>query len=223
MRLHDEKTRQAHTMDYRRSCAHECAHRDDDRRLWTIQRLCCATAPAVTVSQPVQRDVTDYLEFTGTTQAVQHVEIRARVQGFLHSVHFEEATDVKKGDLLYVIDPRPFQAQVNKAQADLSRKLAELELAKANYQRIETLYRQKAAPQADFVQAKAARDTAQADVAAARAVLEEAKLNLDYTQVRAPINGRVGRNLVSCGQSGGSRRKYAFDHPGAIRPDLGVF
>ncbi len=163
--------------------------------------------PTVTVSQPVQRDVTDYLDFTGTTEAVQRVEIRARVQGFLQSVHFAAATDVKKDDLLYVIDPRPFQAQVNKAQADLSRKLAERELARADYQRIATLYKQKATPKADFVKAKAARDTAQADVAAARAVLEEAKLNLSYTQVRAPISGRVGRNLVSVGNLVGAGDK----------------
>ncbi len=160
--------------------------------------------PAVTVSQPVQREVTDYLEFTGNTQAVQHVEIRARVQGFLESVHFEAATDVKKGDLLYVIDPRPFKAQVNKATADLRRKQAEYTLAKENYQRLETLYKQKATPRADFVQARASRDTALADIAATKAVLEEAKLNLGYTEVRAPINGRVGRNLVSVGNLVGS-------------------
>ncbi len=161
--------------------------------------------PTVTVSQPVKRDVTDYLEFTGTTQAVQLVEIRARVQGFfLQSIHFEEATDVKKDDLLYVIDPRPFKAKANQAQADLSRSLAERELARENYQRIERLYKQKAAPRVDFVKAKAERDTSQAAVAAARAVLEEANLNLSYTEVRAPINGRIGRNLVSVGNLVGS-------------------
>ena len=155
--------------------------------------------PAVTVSQPVQHDVTDYLEFTGTTQAAQLVEIRARVQGFLQSVHFDSGTDVEKGDLLYVIDPRPFQAQLDAAQADLSRRQAALEQAQANYRRTEALYQQQAAPEVDFVEAKAARDTAQADVAAAQAVLEEARLNLGFTQIRAPIRGRVGRNLVSEG------------------------
>ncbi len=155
--------------------------------------------PAVTVSQPIQREVTDYLEFTGNTQAVEHVEIRARVQGFLESVHFEASTPVNKGDLLYMIDPRPFKAQVNKAQADLSRKQAEYALARENYQRLDKLYKQKAATRADFVQARAARDTALADIAAAKATLEEAKLNLSYTEIRAPISGQVGRNLVSVG------------------------
>ena len=155
--------------------------------------------PAVTVSQPVQRAVTDYLEFTGTTQAAQLVEIRARVQGFLQSVHFDSGTDVEKGDLLYVIDPRPFQAQLDKAQAELSRKQAAFERAQANYQRTETLYQQQAAPEVEFVEAKAARDTAQADVAAAQAVLEEVSLNLSFTRIHAPIRGRVGRNLVSEG------------------------
>jgi RND family efflux transporter MFP subunit len=155
--------------------------------------------PKVTVSQPIQRDVTNYLEFTGNAQAVQHVEVRARVQGFLQSIHFEEGTDVKKGDLLFVIDPRPFEARVSKAQADLSRKKAKLEKARADFNRIETLYRQKAAPKADYVQAKAARDTALADVDAAQAVLEENKLKLSFTRVTAPINGRVGRSLVSAG------------------------
>ena len=155
--------------------------------------------PTVTVSQPIEREVTNYLEFTGNTQAVERVEVRARVQGFLESVHFEASTPVNKGDLLYVIDPRTFEAQVNKASANLSRKQAEYALADENYQRIARLYKQKAAPKADFVQAKAARDIASADVSAAKAALEEAELNLSYTKVRAPISGQVGRNLVSVG------------------------
>ncbi len=155
--------------------------------------------PTVTVSHPIQQDVTDFLEFTGTTKAVELVEIRARVQGFLESVHFEAATDVKKGDLLFVIDPKPFKAQAYKAQAELKRKQATLTLAHENYQRTQKLYKQKAAPRVDFVKTKANRDTAQADVEAAQAQLEEAKLNLSYTQVRAPISGQIGRSLVSVG------------------------
>ena len=155
--------------------------------------------PTVTVSQPIQQDVTEYREFTGSTEAVETVEVRARVEGYLQSTHFEETADVKKGDLLFVIDPRPFKVQVYKAQADLRRNQAKLELSKENYQRTKTLYEQKAAPRADFIKDKAARDTAQANVEAARALLEEAKLKLSYTHIRAPINGRVGRGLVKVG------------------------
>ena len=155
--------------------------------------------PTVTVSQPIQQDVTDFLEFTGTTKAVELVEIRARVQGFLESVHFEAATNVTKGDLLFVIDPKPYKAQAYKAQAELKRNQATLTLANENYKRTQKLYKQKAAPRVDFVKAKANRDTAQADVEAAQALLEEAKLNLSYTQVRAPISGQIGRSLVSVG------------------------
>jgi RND family efflux transporter MFP subunit len=155
--------------------------------------------PTVTVSQPIQQDVTEYREFTGTTEAVETVEVRARVEGYLQSIHFEPTADVKKGDLLFIIDPRPFKVQVYKAQADLRRKQAMLELAKENYQRTKTLYEQKAAPRADFIKDKAARDTAQANLEAARALLQDAKLNLSYTHIRAPITGRVGRDLVKVG------------------------
>jgi multidrug efflux pump subunit AcrA (membrane-fusion protein) len=125
--------------------------------------------PAVTVSKPLQREVIDYLEYTGTTEAVKTVEVRARVTGFLESVHFEEGARVAREDLLFVIDPKPLEATLNRAQADLERKEVTLPLAQAEFARTERLYQQNAVPEAEFDQARAARDTAQADVAAARA------------------------------------------------------
>ena len=155
--------------------------------------------PTVTVSQPVQRDVTDYLEFTGNAQAVQLVEIRARVRGFLERVHFEAATDVQKGDLLYVIDPRPFQAQFNKAIADVAN-------GQSSHWPRQTIgasrrcINQKARPKAEFVKAKADCTWDKRNVAAARAVLGRSQAEISgYTKIRAPISGRIGRNLVSVG------------------------
>jgi RND family efflux transporter MFP subunit len=155
--------------------------------------------PEVTVSNPLQRRVIDYLEYTGTTEAIKTVDVRARVTGFLESVHFEEGARVARGDLLFVIDPKPFEAALHRAQADLQRKEATLSLAQAEFARTERLYQQNAAPEAEFDQARAARDTAQADVAAARAAVETARLDLGYTRVQAPVSGRIGRYLVNMG------------------------
>jgi len=155
--------------------------------------------PVVTVSQPVQRDITEYLEFTGNTEAVRRVEVRARVEGFLLSDHFPPSADVQEGDLLYTIDPRPFEAKLEQALADVSRKQAALDLAESDFQRSETLFDQGATPEAEFVKAKAARGTAVADLRGAKASLAEAELNLSFTEIRAPISGRVGRGLVGIG------------------------
>jgi RND family efflux transporter MFP subunit len=155
--------------------------------------------PTVTVSQPVQRDVTDYLEVTGNTQAVQRVEVRARVKGFLQSIHFTEGALVNEGDLLYTIEDGIYKAQVDKARADLTNRQVTLRLADMDFKRIENLYKKGASPKAKYDQAKAARDAAQADVMAAKAVLDDAELSLSFTKVRAPIRARAGRNLVSVG------------------------
>lgn len=155
--------------------------------------------PSVTVAKPTQRPVTEYLSLTGTVEAKRTVEVRARVQGFLEAVAFSEATEVAVGDLLYKIDPRPYQAQVKKAKADIARKQAELTAAQANYNRISRLFRRKAAPRVDLDKTRASRDIARAEVAAAKAALDEASLNLEFTEIKAPISGRVGRNLVDAG------------------------
>ncbi len=155
--------------------------------------------PGVTVSKPLQMDVVDYLEFTGTTQSVDTVDIRARVQGFLQNVFFKDGANVNKDDLLYIIDPRTYQAAVDKARADLDNRRAQLEKTEIEYQRNVRLYKENAASQRDLDNSKANRDSAKAAVAAATAALEEAQINLGYTTIRAPIEGRIGRSLVDVG------------------------
>ncbi len=161
--------------------------------------------PKVTVAQPLQEGVIDYLEFTGTTRAFEEVEIRARVAGFLQSMHFTPGTLVEKGDLLFVIDPREYRAALNAAQADLESAMAKLRRAETEYARAERLFKQKAGAEKNVVQWRGERDIAKAAVDMAKAKVERARLDLGYTKVTAPIAGRVGRNLVDVGNLVGER------------------
>ena len=163
--------------------------------------------PPVTVAHPVQMDVADYLEFTGTTEAFESVEIRARVKGFLQSVHFKEGAIVKKNDLLFKIDPRSFQAQVDQATASVKQAQVAFDTALDTFKRVERLFKSQTATEEQYVQAKAAKDKADAVLTQANALLEDAKLNLEFTDVTSPISGRIGKfevdvgNLVGDGQS----------------------
>ena len=158
-------------------------------------------SPTVTVSHPIQRPVVDYLEFTGTTEAFQSIEIRARVKGFLQSIHFEEGTHVAEGDLLYVIEPSEYEMRVAGAEADLAVARAELELARARLIRIEEAGKKRAVPEVDVLEA------GKATLAERKAALASAELDLSYTQIKASIAGRIGRtrvhvgNLVGAGES----------------------
>ncbi|MGD8564461.1 MAG: efflux RND transporter periplasmic adaptor subunit [Desulfarculaceae bacterium] len=155
--------------------------------------------PQVTVSLPAQRDVINYAEYTGNTEAVESVEIRARVEGFLQSVNFRPSTMVKKGDLLFVIDPRSFEAQLNQAKADLAVAQANLKLAKATLTRKENAFKDRAVSEVAVIEAQAEKSKAEANVDAAKAAIEVARINLSYTKVVSPISGRVGRSLVDIG------------------------
>lgn len=155
--------------------------------------------PKVTTAQPLKQEVIDYLEFTGTTRAFEEVEIRARVAGFLQSMHFTPGTFVEKGDQLFVIDPREYRAALNAAQAELDSAKAQLRRAETEYARAQRLFKQKAGAEKNVVQWRGERDIAKAAVAMAKARVERARLDLDYTKVTAPIAGRVGRNLVDVG------------------------
>ena len=153
----------------------------------------------VTVAQPVQQEVTNYLKFTGTTRAVEEVEVRARVSGFLQSMHFTSGTNVAKGDVLFVIDPREYQAELDAADAELGSAYAQVKRAKTEYKRAKRLFDQKAGAGKDVVKWRGERDIALAGVARAKAKVNRAKLDLSYTNVTAPLSGRISRNEVDIG------------------------
>jgi membrane fusion protein, multidrug efflux system len=156
-------------------------------------------APPVTVADVVHRPLRDWSEYTGRLEAVQSVEIRPRVSGYIDRVAFEEGTRVKKGQLLYRIDPRPFQAEVDRLAAARTRAQSELELAKANHARAQRLINENAVSHEEFDRLSSADSVAVSDVAAANAALDAARLNLEFTEVRSPIDGRVSRALITLG------------------------
>ncbi len=163
--------------------------------------------PEVMVARPLTKEVTKSLEFPGTTAAVQFVEIRARVEGWLDKIEFVPGARVKQGDLLFLIDPRPFRVQVDQAEAALKGREAELQLREANLKRAQQLLSSASISQLQFDIDSANATVAAAQVGIARADLEKAKLDLDYSQVRAPIPGRIGKNLIDIGNLVGSKER----------------
>lgn len=160
--------------------------------------------PRVTVAQPVQRSVVDYLEYTGTTEAIESVKIRARVTGFLDSVNFEFGQEVNAGDPLYRIDPRPFEAHLNQAKAAVIQAMAASVNAKARYDRVIPLEKSGAVSSEDVGERKAEMDVAKAAITAAEADERVAELDLSYTDIRSPIDGRVGKTFYTVGNLVGS-------------------
>ena len=155
--------------------------------------------PAVTVAPPTVEAVTDYIELTGTTAAVNTVQLVARVEGFLDQVHFQDGQRVKQGDLLFTIQQNTYQAQLQQAQSQLQAMQAQLLHAQTEFDRYSGLFKQKAASAVDVDTWRANRDQAQAGVLGAQAQLEIAQINLGYTTVTAPFDGRMGRRLVDPG------------------------
>src|SRR6266581_9428250 len=155
--------------------------------------------PKVTVSQPSMRDVTEWEEYTGRLEAVESVEVRARVNGYLQSIHFKNGATVKQGDLLFVIDPRPYQAELERAKADFALANAKLERTGKDLARAQMLVRSRAVSEEEVDTRISDQRQAQESVQAARAMVNAAQLNIEFTQVRAPISGRISRNLVSVG------------------------
>lgn len=155
--------------------------------------------PAVTVATVELQSVQAWDDFTGRFEAVESVDIRPRVSGYIEAVHFDEGATVNAGDLLFQIDPRPFQAEVDRLKAERQRAGAELELARSNHARGVRLFEQKATSREQLESLAAAESTQLAEVAAVEAALEAAELNLEFTRVESPIDGRVSRARITAG------------------------
>ena len=156
-------------------------------------------APQVTVARVIARTVTDSETFSGRFEAVNHVDIRPRVSGYISSVKFTDGTIVHKGQVLFVIDPRPYEAEYQRAEADLDQAKAQAALAKSEQTRAVNLYAAHAISKDEFDTRIANARQSAANVEAAKAALDSAALNVTFTRVTAPITGRVSRAIVTTG------------------------
>jgi multidrug efflux system membrane fusion protein len=153
----------------------------------------------ISVSQPLEREVTDYVEFTGRTDAPYYVEVRARVKGYLVKVNFQDGQPVKKGDLLYEIDPRPYQASLGEAQGNLEKAEGEKMLADIQVKRYTKLVEKDAASAQSLDEWRGQQAEAAGAVAAAKSQVVSAKLNLDFCTYSSPIDGQIGRTFYQIG------------------------
>ena len=164
-------------------------------------------APEVTVARPLQKNVRRYYDLTGNTEAVEMVDVRARVEGFLEEVHFKDGANVKEGDVLFTIEQEVFIADVEQAEAVLESNIAESHRAKADLDRVKLAVKTNAVSLQEVDLKQADYDIAVAAVAKAEALLKQAKLQLSYTTVTSPITGRISRRYVDKGNLVGSGEK----------------
>ncbi len=174
--------------------------------------------PAVAVSQPVQRTVTDYLELTGNTQAIQTVQLVARVSGYLEKLFFQDGQRVKKGDLLFLIQQNTYQDMLRQNEAQILQLRAQLDYAEKQLIRYSNLLQQKATSQENVDNWRYQRDSAQANLQAAEAARDLSKLNLSYTEITAPFDGRIDRRLQDPGNLVGSGQNTVLAEVNQIDP-----
>lgn len=166
--------------------------------------------PSVTVARPTVKTVAEFDEYTGRLEAVERVELRARVSGLMVARHFQDGQTVQRGDLLFSLDPDLFQVALEAARAEMQRQEAQVEFTREDFERVQNLSTRGSATQRDLDQRRSAMLQAQAALAAARAQARQAELNLSYTRIVAPIAGRVGAasvqpgNFVQGGIGGGT-------------------
>jgi RND family efflux transporter MFP subunit len=155
--------------------------------------------PTVTVAKPIKRTVFDFDEYVGRFTAINSVEVRARVSGYLDKLHFKDGQLVKQGDLLFTIDKRPFQNTLDQARANLVQAQSNVAYTEADYTRGQALVRDKTITDQTFEQRAQAFRNAKASVTANEAAVRQAELDLEFTELRAPVNGRIGDRRVSPG------------------------
>jgi RND family efflux transporter MFP subunit len=165
----------------------------------SAQKQAAPPPPPVTVAKPVKRTISDFDEYVGRFVAVNSVEVRARVSGYLDGIHFKDGQTVKQGDLLFTIDKRPFQNAVDQARANLNAAKSNLAFTEADFTRGQQLVRDKTITDQTFEQRSQAFRNSQASVAGAEAALRTSELDLEFTELRAPVNGRIGDRRVSQG------------------------
>ena len=165
-----------------------------------------APPPSVSVANPVEKKVVEWDEYTGRFESVDTVEVRARISGVLNEVKFTDGAVVKKGDLLFVIDPRPFQRVLDRDRAALQGAKVQVEFTQKDLERARPLMANSTISQQVFDQRNQAVKTAEANVLSAEASVRSAELDVEFTQIRAPITGRISRKLISEGNfiTGGS-------------------
>jgi RND family efflux transporter MFP subunit len=166
-----------------------------------------APLPIVTVSTPLQRQITEWDEYTGQLAAIDYVEIRARVSGYLTEIHFTDGQIVQKGDLLFVIDPRPFEIELQEAQAQFTTATATLELANRQLTRAESLRGKDFVAQSTYDERLQSMKVAAASLETAKASVRQAQLDLEFSHITSPLTGRISQHMVSLGNlvSGGTQ------------------
>jgi multidrug efflux system membrane fusion protein len=157
------------------------------------------SGPAVTVAVPLKQDITEWLEYTGQFAAIDHIEVRARVGGFLTELHFKDGQIVNKGDLLLVIDPRPYELELQLAEAQRDTAAAQLEYATRDASRGATLRQSDTLAESSYEQRVQQMKISTAALQTANAKIRQAQLDLEFSHVTSPVSGRIGNHLVSIG------------------------